>query len=185
MKSLKMRMMTLVLSLCLVSSVALTGCGAGEQVQQTAADVAETVSNAAAQLIEGDVTGRVGKEYTTKWFTFTVDSMETVASYDDYTAAEGNTLLVAHITEKNISGSSQPFGTFDWLVDDDSLAEYIYPLDPFNGDMMPASFTLADGEEASYDVVIEYSTSLANPFLMYMEVDDQGDTYTSFKIYIN
>lgn len=178
MKSLRTKLLTLVLSLCFVSSIALTGCGAGEQVQQVADDAA----NSAAQLIEGDVTGEVGKEYTTKWFTFTVDSITIDTSYAGYTAAEGNKLVIAHITETNIFGSPQPFGTFDWVVDDDSLEDYIFPLDPFSDDMMPASFELADGETASYDVVIEYSEILANPFLMYTEADNQGDTYTSFKI---
>lgn len=181
MKSLKKRALALVVSLCMVSTFALTACNAGEQVQQAADDAI----NAVAQMLEGEVTGEVGKEYTTKWFTFTVDSMSTGTSYADYTAAEGNTLLIAHITETNVSGSSQPFGTFDWFVDDDTLAEYIYPLDPLNDEMMPASFTLEDGETASYDLVIEYPSDLPSPFLMYIEADDQGDTYNTFKLAIS
>ncbi len=175
MSNLKKRGLALVLALCMVSTFTLTACN---QVEQAANDV----SNAVAQMIEGDVTGVVGTEYATKWFTFTVDTMETAQSYGDYTAAEGNTLLVAHITETNTSGSSQPFGTFDWFVDDSSLPDYIFPLDPFTDEMMPASFNLSDGETASYDIVIEYATSLAEPYLMYIEVDEEGTTYTSFKI---
>lgn len=176
--TIKRRFMAVLVSLSLVATVSLGACGAGEQVQQAADDIASSV----AQLIEGEVTGEAGVEYTTQWFTFEVESMSVANTYADYTAAEGNTLVIAHITETNISGASQPFGTFDWFVDDDSLTDYIYPLDPLNDAMMPTSFTLADGESASYDVVIEYPASLAAPYLMYIEADETGATYTTFKI---
>jgi hypothetical protein len=165
----------LLLTLSMISGLTLTACGAVEQAANSAAE-------SLAQLIEGDVTGTVGTEYRTMWFTFTVDSMETTQSYNDYAASDGNTLVIAHITETNNSGADQPFGTFDWFVDDTSLPEYIYPLDPLNDDMMPVEFTLSDGETASYDVVIEYPDNLANPYLMYIEADDEGQTYTTFKV---
>lgn len=138
-----------------------------------------------ATSITGDVTGEVGRLYSTKWFTFTVESMKTATTYGDYTAASGNTLLIAHITLTNTSGSDQPFGTFDWVVDDSSLGDYIIPLDPFTSKMMPAEFTLYDGETASYDVVIEYPTNLARPYLLYNEVNDLGTVSATFKIAIS
>ncbi len=136
-----------------------------------------------ATEISGDVTGVVGEEYETKWFTFTVDSMETAQSYGDYTAPDGFVLLIAHITETNISGSEQPFGTFDWFVADGTASGIEYdPLDPFNNEMMPTEFMLDNDETASYDVVVEYPADLATPYLMYLEVDEYGTTYTTFKI---
>lgn len=176
--SAKKRIIAVLVALCMVSTLSLTACGVGEQVQQATDDAIEAV----AQMIDGEVTGEIGTEYTTKWFTFTVDSMSTSYSYGDYTAEAGNILVIAHITEKNISGATQPFGTFDWFVDDTTLADYIYPLEPMNDDMMPESFELSDGETASYDVVIEFPEDLANPFLMYIEADDQGSTYDTFMI---
>jgi hypothetical protein len=173
--STKKRVLALLVALSLVSSLTLTACNAVEQVAQSAA---ENV----AQFLEGDVTGEVGTKYETRWFSFTVDSAERTQNYDSYTASEGNTLLVVHITETNTSGEPQAFGTFDWFLDDDSLGEYIYPLDPLNDTMMPSSFTLADEETASYDVVIECPSSLANPYLMYVETDTDDQTYTTFKL---
>lgn len=178
MKSMKKRVISLLLSLAMVSTLMLSGCGVGEQVRQATDDAVSAVTN----ILQGENIGEVGKEYATKWFKFTVESMTTTSSIPDYAATEGNILVVARITETNTSGSSQPFGTFDWFVDDDSLMDYIYPLDPLNDEMMPASFSLADGETATYDVVIEYPNNLANPFLMYIEADDQGETYSTFKI---
>lgn len=182
MKGMKQRIVALVVALSMVFAFTLTGCS---DVTDVVEQVADDAATAAAQFIEGNVTGEVGQEYETKWFKFTVDSMEVSSTYGDYTAADGNNLLIAHITETNNSGSSQPFGTFDWFIDESSLDDYIYPLDPLNDEMMPIDFRLADGETASYDVVIEYPASLASPFLMYIEADDQGQTYTTFKIPVN
>ncbi len=169
MKKFKMGAMSALLALCMAMTLGLGGCGVGDQV---------------AQLISGNVTGEVAKEYQTKWFTFTVESMSIGDTYEGYTAGAGNTLLIAHITETNTSGQSQPFGTFDWYVTPDSTTpeDFIYPLDPLNDNMMPLEVYLQDGETLSCDVVIEYPADLSNPHLMYIEVDEHGDTYTTFKI---
>lgn len=177
MTRIKKRVLTSLLLLCLVSgsSLALAGCDVAEEVSQAAAD-------AVSQLLEGEVEGKVGKEYATIWFTFSVTSLEVTQSYDDYAAAEGNTLVVAHIIETNTSDSSVTFGTFDWFVDDGSLVNPVYPLDAFTDEMMPSSFSLASDETAEYDVVIECAADLTGSYLMYIEVDEYDTMYTTFKI---
>lgn len=177
MTGVKKRVAAGLLLLCLVSasSPSLAGCDVAEEVPHVAGE-------AVSQLFEGDVIGEVGTEYVTKWFSFTVASLEVTQSYGTYTAAESNTLVVAHIIETNTSGASLPFGTYDWFVADDLLTERIFPLDAFTDEMMPSSFTLSDGKTGEYDVVIEYSTSLADPFLIYIEAGAQGSTYSTFKI---
>ena len=183
MKNVKRRVLAVVLSLCLMSSVFLAGCGIGdqvqEQVQQSVADVVNAIT-----LTQGDNTGQVGKEYATKWFTFTVESMSTTSSIPEHSAAAGNILLVARISITNTSGAEQPFGNFDWFVDDDSLLDYIYPVElhDVNDQMMPEKFMLQDGESATYDVVIEFPENLADPSLVYIEADDQGQRYATFMI---
>jgi hypothetical protein len=151
----------------------ITGTGTGTGTGTTVEDY---------EVISGEFTGSVGKGYETRWFQFTVDSMTTASSYEGYTADAGYILVIAHVTETNIFGSTQPFGTFDWFVDDSTLTDYIYPLDPFTDDMMPDSFDLRDGETASYDVVIEYPADLANPYFMYIEADEEDNRYATFKI---
>lgn len=177
----KRRIAVLFATLCMLSSLAFAACGSDEQAQQTA-DGSPGASSTDVQTITNDTTGEVGVEYATKWFVFTVESLTTAQSYDAHAAADGNSLAIAHVTLTNTSGSSQEFGTYDWLVDDDTLSAYLYPLDPINSEMMPSSFTLSDGETASYDVVIEYPADLSNPFFMYIEADDQGNTYGTFRI---
>ena len=129
----------------------------------------------------GDVMAEVGKEYATKWFTFTVKSMKVTSSIPEHNAASGSTLMVASITVTNTYGTPQTFGTFDWVIigDDDY---YYVPLSPLNNNMMPDVFELKDKESATYDVVIEYPSDLKNPYLMYIEQDESGQVFQSFMI---
>lgn len=133
-----------------------------------------------------DTTGTIGQTYETRWFTCNVESLTTSSSYDGYEAMDGYYLVIAHITEKNVSGNTQPFGTFDWPVgsDDISTSEYLYPLEAFNDEMMPDSFYLDDGEEVSYDVVIEVPDDLDDPYLIYTELSSSGTVYGSIKYMI-
>ena len=135
--------------------------------------------------VSGNIIGQVGTTYATRWFDFTFNSMYTSNSYEGITAGNGNTLVVANITITNTTDSPQPFGTFDWLMDDASLPDYIRPLDPPSGAnsmMMPTNFTLGPGDTATYDVVIEYPANAPNPYFQYIEVSSTGEVYTTFSI---
>jgi len=173
MKTIGKRLVILLVAVSMAATLGLAGCssnGGGNDI-----------SNAVAQLLEGDVTGQIGKEYKTQWFTFTINSMSTNSSFAGYTAASGNKLVIANITLTNIFGSSQPFGTYDWFVLGDNTDE-IYPLSPLNDKMMPESFSLNDKETVTYDVVIEFPEDLKNPYFMYTEIDEKGTAGTTFKI---
>jgi len=200
----KKKIVVVLLALCMTAAISLAGCngGSGDQNQSdnsaanttnstnnaTSSDTSNTTTNsstnnsASPQQLSGDVTGQVGTLYATKWFTFTVNSLTTAASYDSITAASGNTLAIANVTITNTFGSPQPFGTFDWFVDDDSLTAYIWPDAPVNANMMPESYTLNDGDTVTYDVVIEMPANLASPFFMYKEVDENSNVSATFRI---
>jgi len=205
MNSVKKRLLVALVSVCMVAALGLTACNGnnGSQSDQSSTDQNNTATtdtssnnnstdnatnsnstsnNSTAQQLSGDVIGQVGTEYATKWFTFTVNSLTTSSSYDTMTAASGDTLVIANVTITNTFGSAQPFGTFDWFVDDSSLSDYIYPVAPINSGMMPESYTLQDGDTVTYDVVIEISSSLANPYFMYVEVDSSGNTFSTFSL---
>ena len=180
MKNFKKAGVALLVALCMIATMTLAACGG---VQEQVDQITDNVSNAISQAVEGDITGQVGKEYSTRWFDFTVNSMVTGPDYEGLIqAASGNTLVIANITITNTFGSPQPFGTFDWFVDDDSLADYIFPHNPVNNTMMPEAYTLEDGETVTYDVVVEFPANLANPYLMYIEADQKGETYNTFRI---
>jgi len=141
-------------------------------------------TNNNTQELFGDVTGQVGTTYSTRWFDFTVNSMQISQTYDSITARSGNNLVIVNVTITSTFDTPQPYGTFDWFLDDDTLSNYIWPLDPVSGsnNMMPEKFDLDPGQSVTYDVVIEYPSNLANPFFMYAEINANGDVFTSFKI---
>lgn len=176
--------MALLVAACMAATLGLAGClggGGGDDAEDTTTPL-EGISNALSQLVEGDVTGKVGTEYATKWFTFTVNTMNTASEFAGHEAKEGNTLVVANITITNTFGEPQPFGTFDWIVDDDTLEHRIHPMAPLNSSMMPEDYTLNDGQSVTYDVVVEYPADLANPHFMYIEMDENERVFTTFKI---
>jgi hypothetical protein len=160
------------------------GGSSGDDGQQQGPIGGGVVDDTPGQTLEGDVVGKVGTKYETKWFSFTVNSMTTGTTYQGYSAASGNTLVISNITITSTSSTPQSYGTFDWRVDDDTLAEYIYPMDPITGvkDMMPASFELSQGQTATYNVIIEYPSSLPSPVLMYIEAGESGTRYSTFVI---
>lgn len=143
-------------------------------------------NNNGSTSTDGDVIGTVGEKLETRWFTFTVDSVSVAQSYDSHTAASGNSLAIVHISLTNTTTKSQPFGTFDWLLGDDSIAQsqYIKPLSPLNENMMPSSFDLDSNSSASYDIVFEFSSDLSDPFITYVELDNSGNAYKTFKVFI-
>jgi hypothetical protein len=161
---------------CTLALLPLGACGSSPS--QTAQDL----GNAVASFLAGDVTGEVGKEYNTQWFSFTIKSIEHVDSYAGYTAEPGNELLVAVIAEKNTFSRSIPIGTYDWFVDSDTFSDYVYPLDPLDDTMMPDEMNLAVGQSVEYRCVYEVPVGLTDLRFMYVEVDESEQTHATFTI---
>jgi len=188
----KKKLVALLLSLCMVAVFGLAGCGgdsggAGNSGNNNNSNNTGNTGNngssgGSSVALTGEIVGQTGVTYSTKWFDFTVNSLRTDSSFASITAANGNILVIANVTITNTFGSTQPFGTFDWLVDDDTLAEYIFPLAPVNDTMMPTDFDLEDGKTVTYDVVLEIPAGLPNPFFMYIEIDASGAAYNAFKL---
>jgi len=75
-------------SLALVSVLALVFAGlagCGNTTKTSRQQRRESIAN----FLSGDTTGEIGESYQTKWFEFTVQSIEKVVSYAGYTAEEG------------------------------------------------------------------------------------------------
>lgn len=139
-----------------------------------------TGSNYVDEYLSGSINCQVGTRYSTRWFDFTVNNLAYSNSIPGVTASNGNTLLLVNVTITNTFGSTQPFGTFDWYVQD-SRGYYWDPMYPLpNTDMMPDYFDLEDGHTVNYDLVIEIPNNLNGAYFMYTEVTAGGDSYNSF-----
>lgn len=138
-------------------------------------------------LLGGKTEGEVGTTLKTSWFDFTVNSAEEADSYADYTAAEGNKLVVVEVTETNTSDDELPMGTFDFMLDDPADTEYyVEAMAPLDSNMMPEEFYLAAGETVTYTLVFEVPAASSNFTLVFVEygIDSSGNESTgdTFKV---
>jgi hypothetical protein len=159
-----------------VLALALSGCG--NSVREAALNTAKSV----VEMLSGDVTGEVGKTYATQWFEFTVQSISEVSEYAGYTPEDGYTLYDVLITETGTFDEASPMGTFDFYMDASSFEDYIYPLDPMNGEMMPLEFDLEPDQTVEYHMVYEVPSGASGVNLMYTEVDAEENEGVTFNI---
>jgi len=180
MKGLKRRITVVLVCLCVAATVVLAGCG-------------------------GDVNANVGTEYENRWFSFTVNSMTTEASYGGYNAASGNLLLIANVTITNTLTNQQAFGTWDfWYVSTEVFRHnrdlpFYSPMSPLqdntiqpndqtaasgvtflNSQMMPDDFYISPGDSATYDIVIEFPKDMSSPLFIFTEIDENERLFRSF-----
>ncbi|MDR2131799.1 MAG: hypothetical protein LBP30_00445 [Clostridiales Family XIII bacterium] len=154
---------------------ALSGCGSVK-------DVARNAAESVVELLSGEVTGEIGQTYSTKWFEFTVQSIDEVSEYEGYSPAEGSVLYDVLITEKGTFEEPSPMGTFDFYMDAPSFPDYVYPIDPLNEDMMPLEFDLAKDQTVEYHMVYEIPADVSGLNLMYTEVDEDDNEGVTFNI---
>ena len=147
--------------------------------------IVDEIKHTVAQAIKGNIKGEVGKVYGTQWFEFTIESIEEVGSYAGYEPDDGGILVDVVITEKGTFDEPSPMGTFDFYMDSDTFLEYIWPLDPFDGSMMPEEFDLAKDEVVTYHMVFEVPEGLSDLVLMYTEWDEEESEGATFTINVN
>jgi len=131
-----------------------------------------------------EVVIEVGETYQTKWFEFTIDSIEKVDAYAGYEAAEDHELYLVLVTEKNIVNYEIDMGTFDFCMDDDTWPEWIWGMDPLDDTMMPEHFLLEPNETAQYYMLFEVLEDTPELMLLYTERDEEGNIGTTFKLFV-
>jgi len=177
-----------VVVMLMVATFALAGCGSNSGTTGSSENnnpvqqVTDTVKDVAAQILDGQVTGEVGKTYRTQWFDFTVISIDKVDSYAGHSAPEGYQLYDVLITETGTFSTPSPMGTFDFYMDDPSFPDYIFPIDALDDNMMPDEFPLAKNETVEYHMIYEIPTNVTNLVLMYTEIDETDAEGTTFSI---
>ncbi len=126
-------------------------------------------------------TGDIGRTFSTMFFDYTVVSAESPAEYDGYTPAEGNRLLVLRVRVKNDFGSTLPMYDTDFQLQwGPGDYDYAWAVDAFNDEMMPLEWELADGREATYDMLFEAPAGQNDFSLVYLEeyTDADGNDQT-------
>jgi len=128
------------------------------------------------------VTSKIGETYKTKWFEFTIHSIDKVSSYAGHTAEEGHQFYKVLITEKNISDDSIPMGIFDFYMDAPTFNEYIWAIPPLDETMMPEAFDLESGETVQHIMIFDVPTGTTQMALTYTENFENGEDGATFTI---
>ncbi|MDR3254506.1 MAG: hypothetical protein LBT31_02925 [Synergistaceae bacterium] len=140
----------------------------------------ETIGN----FLKGDVTGEVGKTYSTKWFNFFIKSVKKVDEYAGYEPVAGNTLVDVVISEKCTFNEATDMSTDDFYLDSAPFDEYVFPMEPIDDTMMPLEFTLAPKEQREYHMLYEIPSDTVGLKLAYTERDVEGNIGATFTINI-
>lgn len=128
--------------------------------------------------------GTVGKTYETKWFTFSVDAMETAAAYKGMEAGEGEVFLICTVTETNNWEGKEPIpmSSEDFYVTREDWTEPVGPETAWEEAMMPLSFELAPDEQVTYDVVFSIPADSKDIQFTYVEINENQDVFATFTV---
>jgi hypothetical protein len=144
----------------------------------------EAISKFISDSISKDVTGKTGETYQTKWFEFTVPSIEKVADYAGRRAEKDHQLYKVQISVKNNREEPIPMGTFDFYMDAPDFDEYIWAIPPLDDSMMPEDFILEPGNTVQYVMIFEVPIGAANLSFSYTESDASGNDGATYSIRI-
>ena len=176
--------LALLLLLALVF-ISLAGCSHTISFTSPAEKRKDSISSFIADNITGDVAAKTGDSYTTKWFEFTVHSIEKTDTYADYTAKEGHQLYKAVISLKSTWNESLSMGIFDFYVDAPDYQEYIWAVPPLDDAMMPEEYALTPSETVQYIIIFEAPIGTVGLSLNYTENFDDGNDGVTFSIPID
>jgi len=180
----RIRLAVLLLAAALVF-VSLAGCSHTISFTNPAEKRRESISDFISGNTPGDVAAEPGKTYATKWFEFTVHSIEKVDAYTGRTAEEGHQLYKVLLSVKSIWDAPIPMGLFDFYMDAPDFTEYIWAIPPLDGTMMPEEYNLTPNETVQYVMIFEVPTYTAGLALLYTENFEDGNDGATFAIPIN
>ncbi len=138
-------------------------------------------------FLKGDVTGELDKTYSTQWFDFSVNSIETAYEYGGETLEEGYKFVIAEVTERNTFDEAIPMSCYDFEINGEGIeGEDIYPADPeyfsLSVLMMPSEFQLEVDEIIVKDVVFVIPEDVLDIQFVYIELDEDQNVGATFKI---
>ena len=162
-----------------VLAFSLVGCGPVDSAIQNIASSGSNTSSKSGVVTaddDGYAEGRMGDVMRTYFFDYTVNSAYTCNDYQGYTPSEGNKLLVAEITVKNIQ-----WGEDD--NDDAYAAPITYYGNTVSDEQLPEEYDLGVNEEKTGLLVYEVPEDSKDYSISYLEQfsnDTEGDVFFVF-----
>ena len=118
----------------------------------------------------------VGDTVSTSWFDYTVTSAEPMDTYEGYTAAEGNKLVVVNLTMTNTFNESVPMFDTDFQLywgeyNDDEMA---FPTLPYCEAQLPEEYYLDIDATVDGVLVYEVPSDVRDFTFAFLEIFENG-----------
>lgn len=132
--------------------------------------------------------GRLGDVMRTYFFAFTVNSVYTCDSFDDFAPEEGKQVLVAEVSVKNTFTKSLPMFDTDfqiqWNDEEDPDNAYASPISAnFSDELLPETYELAVDEQVTGLLAFEVPADVKDYSLVYLEEFDDDTTGDFYAVY--
>lgn len=132
--------------------------------------------------------GRLGDVMRTYFFAFTVNSVYTCDSFDDFAPEEGKQVLVAEVSVKNTFTESLPMFDTDfqiqWNDEEDPDNAYASPISAnFSDELLPETYELAVDEQVTGLLAFEVPADVKDYSLVYLEEFDDDTTGDFYAVY--
>lgn len=129
--------------------------------------------------------GRVGDHMRNVFFEYTVNSVEYPDSYGDITPADGNQLILADVTVRNVFSQTLPMSIYDFQIQwGEGDKDFGYQAEGLAGDnLMPDQYQLLRGASESYKLLYEVPADTTEFSISYLEVWDDNTEGDVFFVY--
>ena len=142
----------------LAALMLLSGCGA---FPEEGSGVTETL---------------LGEPFSTRWFDCAAEEAESRKSYEGYTAASGNKLVVVELELKNTFHEAVSMYDTDFQLywGECGPDEWAMPLDPYCEDQLPREYDLEPGKSREGLLVYEVPQEETEFTLAFLELIENG-----------
>ena len=174
-------------ALLLSALVMLSGCALPFQSEKypawTTKGILESYTLSDGTSIDGWMGVNIGEKVSTKWYEFTVTSIEEVDSYQDYKAADNKKLIHSSITitntlDKDIKITDEEFALV-WNLEKEERS-YVYPIK----DKTEKEIVIKTKETKTIDLLFEVDKNVEKPMaIYYYEQYNDGQKGNKYYIY--
>ncbi len=143
-----------------------------------------TLSN--GKIVGGWLGAQIGEKIVANSYTFVVNKIEEIKSYNGYNVQENKKLIHAQIeitntTDKDIYVYDNDFALV-WDLDKEDK-NYQYSMDPFTDTMLKNELIIEHGQTKSFDTVYEIDKSIDKPMAIYYFEQINGQKGNEYYIY--
>ena len=170
-----------------ISLLLLSGCALPFQSDKypawTTKGILESYTLSDGRSIDGWMGSNIGDKINTKWYDFTVNSIEEVESFKDHKASDNKKLIHVSITitntiDNNVYISNEDFALV-WDLNKDDRS-FVYPIKDINDE----EITIKVKETKTIDILFEIDKSAEKPMaLYYFEQYSDGQKGNRYYIY--